>query len=64
MSPLNKKIKFTSLELCISKIVGDLLLITMNLLTLIQKNINGTNNNLDSVRRAFNFCYVPGKISS
>ena len=38
--PLNRKIKFTSLELCISKIVGDLLLVTLNLLTLIKKHIN------------------------
>ena len=53
----NKKVKFTSLGLCVSKIVGDLLLITMNLLTLIQKHINGANNNnLDGVRGAFNIC--------
>ena len=51
----NKKIKFTSLELCVSKIVGDLLLITMNLLTLVQKHINGANNNYDSVRGTFSF---------
>ena len=50
-----KKIKFSSLELRVSKIVGDLLLITMNLLTLIQKHINSANNNYDSVRGAFNF---------
>ena len=51
----NEKVKFTSLGLCVSKIVGDLLLITMNLLTPIQKHINGANsNNLDGVRGAFN----------
>ena len=30
LSPLNNKIKFTSLELCISKIVGNLLFITLS----------------------------------
>ena len=53
----NKKVKFTSLGLYVSKIVGDLLLITMNLLTPIQKHPNGANsNNLDGVRGAFNIC--------
>ena len=51
----NKKVKLTSLELCVSKIVGYLLVITMNLLTLVQKHINSANNNYDSVRGAFNF---------
>ena len=53
----NKKVKFTSLGLYVSKIVGDLLLIAMNLLTPIQKHPNGANsNNLDGVRGAFNVC--------
>ena len=53
----NKKVKFTSLGLYVSKIVGDLLLITMNLLTPIQKHLNGANsNNLDGVKGAFNIC--------
>ena len=50
-----KNIKFSSLELRVSKIAGDFLLITMNLLTLIQKHINGANNNYDSARGAFTF---------